>query len=316
MEIDSTSPFKNKNIFMTTIHLALDWTPNVNHIGFFIAKDLGLYEQEGLALNIINPADDNYQVTPGKKLELNQADFAIAPFETVISLNNKTNKVDAVAVFAILQNDLSSIVTLSDTGINSPKELDGKIYASYKARYEDHIVKQMIVNAGGTGNIEISYPKKLGIWNTLLEGKATSTWIFDNWEGVEAESKNVALNTFKMGDFGIPYGYSPVVLAKKSKIHENKELYKRFIKATKEGFLYAQSNPSESVDILDKYAGTYQDIDLTRTLDVTAEHFGDAETCGKMQAKRVTSFLKWIVDNGLESEAILEQTLFTNTLID
>ncbi len=300
---------------MTTIHLALDWTPNINHIGFLIAKELGLYEQQGIELSIINPAEDNYQVTPGKKLELDHADFAIAPFETVISLNNKTNKVDAVAVFAILQNDLSSIVTLEKSGIVSPKELDGKVYASYKARYEDHIVKQMIVNAGGTGSIEISYPEKLGIWNTLLEGNAASTWIFDNWEGVEAESKNVALNKFKMGDYGIPYGYSPVVLAKQSNIAKNKELYGKFINLTKEGFLYAQSNPKASVDILEKYAGQYQDIDLAKTLEVTAQHFGDKETCGIMQAERVSSFIKWIVDNGLENEGILKQTLFTNALV-
>lgn len=300
---------------MTTIHLALDWTPNINHIGFLIAKELGLYEQQGIELSIINPAEDNYQVTPGKKLELDHADFAIAPFETVISLNNKTNKVDAVAVFAILQNDLSSIVTLEKSGIVSPKDLDGKVYASYKARYEDHIVKQMIVNAGGTGSIEISYPEKLGIWNTLLEGNAASTWIFDNWEGVEAESKNVALNKFKMGDYGIPYGYSPVVLAKQSNIAKNKELYGKFINLTKEGFLYAQSNPKASVDILEKYAGQYQDIDLAKTLEVTAQHFGDKETCGIMQAERVSSFIKWIVDNGLENEGILKQTLFTNALV-
>jgi len=134
---------------MTKIKLALDWTPNINHIGFFIAKDLGFYTNQGIELEILNPLDDNYQITPGKKLEMNLADFAIAPFETVISLNNKTNKVEAVAVYAILQEDISSIVTLQNAKIDSPKNLDHKTYASYKARYEDHIVKQMILNDKG-----------------------------------------------------------------------------------------------------------------------------------------------------------------------
>jgi ABC-type nitrate/sulfonate/bicarbonate transport system substrate-binding protein len=134
---------------MTKIKLALDWTPNINHIGFFIAKDLGFYTNQGIELEILNPLDDNYQITPGKKLEMNLADFAIAPFETVISLNNKTNKVEAVAVYAILQEDISSIVALQNAKIDSPKDLDYKTYASYKARYEDHIVKQMILNDKG-----------------------------------------------------------------------------------------------------------------------------------------------------------------------
>lgn len=148
---------------MTTLKLALDWTPNTNHIGFFIAKELGFYKENGIELEILNPIDDNYQLTPGKKLELDIADFAIAPFETVISLNNKANQVQAIAIYAILQEDLSSIVSLKQSNINSPRFLDGKIYASYKARYEDHIVNEMIKNDGGEGKLKIIYPEKLGI---------------------------------------------------------------------------------------------------------------------------------------------------------
>lgn len=162
---------------MIKLKLALDWTPNVNHIGFLIAKELGFYNQIGIDLEFLNPKHDNYSMTPGKKLELDIADFAIAPFETVISLNNKANQVQAIAIYAILQKDLSSIATLKSSNITSPNLLDGKTYASYKARYEDHIVKEMLKNDGGEGNLKIVYPEKLGIWNTLLSGKADSTWI-------------------------------------------------------------------------------------------------------------------------------------------
>lgn len=301
---------------MTTIKLAIDWTPNVNHIGFYLAKELGHYEREGIDLEILNPAEDNYQMTPGKKLELGRADFAIAPFETVISLNNKANKVDAVAVYAVLQDDLSRIVSLQGANIHSPKELDGKIYASYKARYEDHIVRQMIINDGGRGETEIIYPDKLGIWNTLLEGKADSTWIFDNWEGTEAESKNVKLSKFKMSDFGIPYGYSPVVLAKRSEIASRKDLFSRFIKATREGFLHAANHPAESVKILRGHLSAYdrKNIDLAKSLEVSAPYFGDEAHCGKMKPEKVAAFLEWIVEKGLEDKVILDQPLFTNEL--
>jgi ABC-type nitrate/sulfonate/bicarbonate transport system substrate-binding protein len=69
-------------------------------------------------------------VTPGKKLELEQADFSIAPFETVISLNNKANKVETLAIYAILQQDLSCVVSLGNSAVHSMKDLDGRIYAS------------------------------------------------------------------------------------------------------------------------------------------------------------------------------------------
>ena len=145
---------------MTPLKIALDWTPNTNHIGIFAAKKLGFYKEQGIEVEILNPISDNYQVTPGKKLALGIADFAIAPFETVISLNNKENAIDAIAVFAILQEDISSIASLKSSKIKTPKLLDGKTYASYKARYEDSIVKEMVKNDGGTGALQITYPAK------------------------------------------------------------------------------------------------------------------------------------------------------------
>lgn len=303
---------------MVNLKIALDWTPNVNHIGFLIAKELEFYKQKGIDLEILNPKDDNYSLTPGKKLELDLADFAIAPFETVISLNNKANKVNSVAIYAILQKDLSSIATLKSSNIVSPKLLDGKIYASYKARYEDHIVKEMIKNAGGKGDLTIVYPDKLGIWNTLLKGSADSTWIFDNWEGIEASNKNIELCKFTLAEFGIPYGYSPIVLAKKENIAKQKGLYSMFIKATQKGYLYAKNNLAESAEILSRYVTEYdlQNIDLEKAISYSIPHFGDESSCGVMEYERVLSFIKWLVDKGLEDQVILNQSLYTNELFE
>jgi ABC-type nitrate/sulfonate/bicarbonate transport system substrate-binding protein len=302
---------------MKILKIALDWTPNINHIGIFIAKELGYYQDEGIEVEILNPLEDNYKLTPGKKLELGLADFAIAPFETVISLNNKKNIVDAIAVFAILQEDISSIASLRSSNLDSPKFLDGKIYASYKARYEDHIVKEMIKNDGGTGNMKIVYPDKLGIWNTLLEGKADATWIFDNWEGVEANTKRIELNKFSMSDFGIPYCYSPVIIARNNLIITNKNDYSLFIKATQKGYLYAAENKSRSVSILTEYLTDYDkaNIGVSDSIDITAPYFGNDKECGFMKPERINIFLKWLVEHNLEDKKIINQNLFTNDLL-
>lgn len=298
------------------LKIALDWTPNVNHIGLFVAKELGFYKNHGLEVSLLNPLDDNYATTPGKKLELGLADFAIAPFETVISLNNKTNVVDAVAIFAILQEDISSIASLKSLNLKSPKDLDGKIYASYKARYEDHIVKQMVKNDGGTGEIEVQYPEKLGIWNTLLEGKADATWIFNNWEGVEASTKGIELTKFSMDNFGIPYCYSPIILAKNSSINNNKTEYAHFVKATQKGYLYAAKYQSEAASILENHLTDYDKthVDIKKSIAITAPYFGDKKQCGTMKPERIDAFLKWLVAHNLENENITNQHLFTNSL--
>ncbi len=261
---------------MTTLKIALDWTPNINHIGILVAIKMGLYKENGIDVEILNPLADNYDITPGKKLELGIADFAIAPFETVISLNNKENKVDAIAVFAILQEDISSIVSLKSANLDSPKLLDGKTYASYKARYEDKIVRELVINDGGSGTFKIVYPDKLGIWNNLLDGKADATWIFDNWEGVEAESKNIKLNKWSLKDYAIPYGYSPVIIVTKTKLTAAHVAYHNFIKATRKGYLFASANKSEAIEILRGYLTDYDknNIDLEKAFEATKPFFG------------------------------------------
>ncbi|MFT5922567.1 MAG: ABC-type nitrate/sulfonate/bicarbonate transport system substrate-binding protein [Flavobacteriales bacterium] len=303
---------------MTTLRIALDWTPNINHVGIVVAKELGYYKDQGLNVEILNPLEDNYQMTPGKKLELGIADFAVAPFETVISLNNKTNAVDAIAVFAILQEDLSSIASLKTSNLDSPNLLDGKIYASYKARYEDHIVKEMVKNDGGVGDLNLVYPEKLGIWNTLLEGKADATWIFDNWEGVEASSKEIELTKFSMSQFGIPYCYSPIIITRKSQLAADQNEYARFIKATQKGYLFAAENKSSATSILAEYLTDYdkKNIDLEKSIAITAPYFGNDQVCGIMKPERVNLFLKWLVDHKLEDEKIIDQVLFTNDLLN
>ncbi|MEL6667551.1 MAG: ABC transporter substrate-binding protein [Bacteroidota bacterium] len=290
---------------MAPIKLALDWTPNINHIGFFVAQEKGFYTAQNLKVDISDPLADDYQITPAKKVELGLADFALCPTESIISYRTKTYPFPLVAVAAVLQDDLSAIVVKADSGIRSPKDLDHKVYSSYQARYEDGIVREMIKNDGGHGQIKIVYPQKLGIWNTLLDGLADATWIFVNWEGVAAEQASVSLNYFRMSYYGIPYSYSPVIAANASKLEDQSEIYTRFLSATKAGFLYSQSDPAESVDILSRYVpDSDKDIDLKRALDITAPHFGTIDSWGKIDPAKLAVFLDWLKDKGLETQEL------------
>lgn len=301
---------------MEHLKIALDWTANTNHTGFFVAKGKGFYSDLGIDLELLTPDQDNYAVTPAKKVELGQADFALCPFESVVSYRTKTNAFDAVAIAAIFREDISAIVTLADSGIESPKDLDGKQYASYKARYEDEIVRQMIKNDGGTGDFKIHYPEKLGIWNTLLNTNSDATWIFMNWEGVHAKNKGIALNAFKMSDFGIPYGYSPVILASEKAVDHNRIVYADFLKATKKGFLFAQENPEEAVTyIASKVTAQDQDIDLLESQRFTSPYYGNESDWGILEKDNVEKYLDWLRMHGLESQKLDFDTLVYDGLM-
>ena len=301
---------------MDNIKIALDWTPNINHIGFFVAKELGYYDELGLKVAIVDPREDNYATTPAKKVELGIVDFALCPTESVISFRTKNNPFKLIGVAAILQEDLSAIAVKQDEAINSPKDLDGKTYSSYKARYEDGIVREMIKNDGGKGEINIIYPNKLGIWNTLINGQADATWIFMNWEGVEATQKNYPLKYFKMEEYGIPYSYSPLLVTNENTIPQNITQYKKFITATKKGYLYSQEYSEQSIDILKKYIpDSEKNINLQKALKASARSFGNADNWGKLNQKVVQTFLDWIREKKLETSQLSTPEIITNDLI-
>ncbi len=290
---------------MKLLKLALDWTPNINHLGFFVAKALKYYEKVGLEVKLLDPSEDNYAVTPAKKVETGTADMALCPLESVISYRSKKNSFDAVALATLFQEDLSAIVVLEDSNVHRPRDLDGRSYASYKARYEDEIVRQMIKNDGGTGQIELAYPNKLGIWETLQSKQYDATWIFLNWEGVQAEARGLDLRTFRLADYDIPYGYSPIILASENRVEKDQSSYSAFLQATKRGFLYAKQNPEEAVKILTPLVAEQdRDIDLLKSQKITVASYGKDIDWGKMEQYRVDRFLSWLKTRGLEKTSL------------
>ena len=297
------------------IKLALDWTPNINHIGFFVSLEKNFYLDKGIDFSIINPFDDNYSITPSKKIELGIADFALSPTESLISYNTKKKKFDLIGIAAILKNDLSAIVVNKKSNINSPSELDGRTYASFSARYEEHIIKQMIINDGGKGSVTVYHPDKLGIWNTVVNGKYDSTWIFTNWEGVEADNFKIQLSFFKMEDYNIPYSYSPILLCNKNDSNVISHA-KSFLEATKKGFVYASKNKEESIEILKKnLLANEKDINLSKAFDLSIPSMCIDSDWGEMDLKKIQVFLDWLYEFKIEKKLLRAEDIISNNYI-
>lgn len=164
------------------VTVALDWTPNTNHLGFYVAKARGWYADAGLDVKLLSPHHDGYKRTPGSRVADGSATFAVTPSETVVSSHTLPasqvgTKPVLVAVAALQCRSTDAVVTLKASGIDTPAKLTGT-YASYGARYEGRIVQELIKADGGTGVFTETVPPMLGIWNTLLAGKADATWVF------------------------------------------------------------------------------------------------------------------------------------------
>ena len=279
------------------LKLALDWMPNINHIGFYVAKEKGFFKELNINVEIISPEADSYKYSPAKKIELNLADLALCPTESIISFRTKKKPFKLYALATIFQSDISAIAVVKSNNINSPKDLDGRSYASYGARYEDLIIKQLIKNDGGKGNIKIYYPERLGVWNTVANNKYDSTWIFLNWEGIEKPN----LKFFKLSDYNIPYSYSPLITTSAKLVQEKKDIIKMFLKATKKGFLYSINNVQESSEILYKYLSeSDKKINLENAINFSRKYFGDQQSFGKIDQNVFSEFFQWLNLNKIE----------------
>lgn len=289
------------------ITVALDWTPNTNHLGFFVAQARGAYDAAGLDVTLTSPSADGYKQTPANKVATGKATFGVAPSESVVSYRTLDQYDSLVAVAALVQRDTSAITVLADSDIERPRDLDGTTYASYGARFEDDIVAQLIRNDGGRGEFETVEPEMLGVPNTLMDGDADATWVFMPWEGVQARRDGIDLRGFGLDEYDVPYGYTPILLAHPETLDSDPDAVETFLRETAAGYRYAAERPEEAADLLCETAtgpGLDDPAFVRESARELADHFLAADgVWGRMDRERWTGFVEW-----LEREEILTAT--------
>ncbi|EFJ42027.1 hypothetical protein VOLCADRAFT_110035 [Volvox carteri f. nagariensis] len=297
-----------------TVSVALDWTPNTNHAGFYIAKHKGWYAEAGLDIKVVSPHIDDYKATPASRVADGSCMFCVTPSESVISAHTWGDapgaKPKLVAVAALLQDSTSAIVTLASSGITRPAQLDGKTYASYGARFEGRIVQQLIRNDGGAGDFKEITPPMLGIWETLLKGEADATWVFMGWEAIEAKQRGVEIHAFGLEQYKVPYGYSPLLVTHPDTIRDRPEVVRAFLAATARAYEWAAANPGEAAEVmLAAVAEEHSTSPLPKPLDpelvresqaYLSSHLLDGSgRWGLMSPAVWSSFVDWLSESGL-----------------
>ncbi|MEX2014420.1 MAG: ABC transporter substrate-binding protein [Candidatus Saccharimonadales bacterium] len=248
---------KNQDQQKQKITLALDWTPNTNHTGIYVAKQNGWYDEENIELEIIP-----YATTPSDVLvSSGQADVGIGFTEGVVSSSAGDSPV--VSIAAIIANNTSSIATRASDNINSLADLDGKIYGGYGAPYEEPVMKQAIKNDGGEGEFEQVVVDTAPI-DALESKKVDFVWVYDGWEGIEAKKRDFEIKQFPIVEYGIPDYSTPNIITSPQAISEKSDLLKRFMNATVRGYEFARTNPDEAAKLLIEAnpAGTFPDKEL------------------------------------------------------
>lgn len=291
----------------TKIRVALDWTPNTIHSGLYLAQERGIYANHSLDVELL-PPDAEYSQTPAKRLEAGEVDLAICPSESCIAYN-ESGKMRLQAIYAILQRDASAIAGRNMSRI---RELgQGKRYGSYNARYEDNIIAAMVAYDGGSSlspdglHIERS-ECKLSMFEAVKAGRIDATWIFLPWEGVEADemesssnSSSVQIQYFKLADYGIPYGYSPVIARNAGRSPSDATL-KAFVAATREGYEYAMQHTDGAVDVLHAVVSPPRSREFLQKSQASInEYYTDGHPPGFMEPSNWKTWLSWLENKGL-----------------
>ncbi|KAK0937533.1 hypothetical protein LTR29_010866 [Friedmanniomyces endolithicus] len=296
----------------TAVKVALDWTPNTIHSGLFLAKQSGIYEKHGLEVELLSPGPD-YDKTPARRLQDGEVDLAICPSESCIAYQ-QSGKMQLCAIYAILQRDASAIVS---TRLSKISELgNGKVYGSYNARYEDDVVKAMIKADGGNADgVKLERQQgKLSLFTSLKDAKVDATWVFLPWEGVEATLDGVTLHSFRTEDYGIPYGYSPVIAYNASSTKLSEDVLSKFVAATIEGYQQAM----DGVDLAVRTLATHCDPPrseefLRRSQQAINESYSDGSALGQMSTQRWKTWVDWLHEQGLlGGERVDVERLFKN----
>ena len=116
-----------KNNENTKITVCLDWTPNTNHTGLFVADKLGYYEKAGIDIEIVQPPENGAELMVAS----GQAQFGISFQDTLAATFASDEPLEITAVGAILQHNTSGIISRKGEGIDSPKGLENKRYSTW-----------------------------------------------------------------------------------------------------------------------------------------------------------------------------------------
>lgn len=226
------------------VTIALDWTPNTNHIGLYVAHAKGFYTEAGLDLRILPYSD----TSAGTLVANHVADFGI--LSSIGLFTQRTAGADLVATYAVMQTETGRIVFNADrTDIQSPRDLDGLTYGGFGSAWENALIQTIIRHDGGKGRFE-TVTLGTSAYEALANGAVDFTLEVYTWEGVKAALDGRAQRAFRYADFGVPDEHTSLIGSSQAYLDRNPQTATDFIAATRRGYAFAVEHPDEAAEIL------------------------------------------------------------------
>lgn len=292
------------------ITIILDWVPNTNHTGMYVALEKGYYEEAGLDVEIIQP-------TAGGSADLiaaGQGEFGISYQEQVTYARTAENPLPVKAIAALIQHNTSGFASPVDRGILSPKDFEGKRYGGWGSPMEVATLKGLMeVDGGDYSQLETVDIGAIDYF-TAVEEHVDFTWIYYGWDGVNAELMDYPIDFILLQDVDSDLDfYTPVIVASEETLAEQPEMVKAFLAATAQGYLDAIEDPDAAAELL-VAAVPEIDAELAKASQryLADQYIADADRWGEMKESFWTNYSGWMYENGLLSQPLEVKEAFTN----
>ncbi|MCM1494623.1 MAG: ABC transporter substrate-binding protein [Bacteroides sp.] len=293
----------------TEITFVLDWTPNTNHTGLYVAQELGYFEDAGLTVTIVQPPEDGATTMVAS----GQAQFGIDFQDYLTPVFTSEDKMPVEAVAAILQHNTSGIISLQEDGIISPADMEGKNYATWNLAIEQAILRNVVEADGGDFDNVNLIPEYVTDVPTALQQDIDAVWIYYAWDGISTEVAGLDTNMFYFRDITPEFDYySPVIIANTDFLESDGDTARAFLNAVRRGYEYAIENPEEAADILcEAVPELNQEMVKKSQIWLANQYKAEVEQWGYIDQTRWDAFYAWLYENDL-SEEIPSGYGFTN----
>ena len=216
-----------------TITFVLDWTPNTNHTGIYVALQKGWFEEAGLKVDVVQPPEGGSAllVASGK------AQFAVTAQDSIAPALTGENAMPLTTVAAILQHNTSGIVSRAGEGMDTPRGLEGHKYATWDSPVEKATIRQVMAADGGDfDKVELIPSTVTDEVSALKSGDVDAIWIFYGWAGIACEVAGLPIDYFDFADFDpVLDFYTPIIVSNNDWLENNPETAKAFLAALSRG---------------------------------------------------------------------------------
>ncbi len=295
------------------ITFVLDWTPNTNHTGLYVAIEKGYFTEAGLNVEVVQPPEGGAEVLVGS----GKAQFGVSFQDYIAPGLIGDDPLPITAVAAIIQHNTSGIVSRAGEGMDSPKGLEGHKYATWDLPVEKATIDQVMKAEGGDfSKVELIPSTVTDEVSALQSGSVDAIWIFYAWAGIACEVAELETDYFAFADIDPVFDfYSPVVIANNEYLEQNPETAKAFVEALSKGYEFAIENPKEAADILMEAAPELKSNEalVYASQEYLADQYtADADRWGEFDEARWSAFFSWLNENNLLEDTVEPTAGFTN----